>query len=206
MKLYIHSPHCLLADWYPRIRRLPNLDFHPFQLCVHFGYGRQWPDYGDGDLRQKPPWTHVSLPGHASTQWYSPLYCHGAPNAYLLAGLFHINVSCLSHADVFCSHSVSLWICCPTGHGFWLLCGPVHHSIILPCLQALSLAKWVWLWWLKVWLWSPLASCSLSACTSARATSPARLTVRTWALPNWLAIALSLIACMGSLLLSSPQD
>ena len=92
----------------------------------------------------------------------------------------------------------------------WLLTAmwlSMHHSIILPYLQALSLAKWSWLWWLEVvWLWSPLVSYSFSACTSARATSFTILTVRTWALPNWLAIALSLIAFMGSLLLSSPQD
>ena len=123
IKLYIPSLHRLLADWCPRIRRLPNLDFHPLQLHVPFGCDRQWPGYGDGDLGQKPPWTHVSLLGHASSQSCCTLYHHSAHNAYLLAGPFHINILCLSHTDVFRSCSIFLWICCRTGHGFWPLCG-----------------------------------------------------------------------------------
>lgn len=124
MQLYIHSLHCLSVDWSPGIRRFTVLDLHPFQLHVLFGHDRQWLGYGSGGLGQEPPWTHVYLPGHAGNQRCPPLYCHSAQNAsHLLAGPFLVNISCMSHTDVFCSCFVPLWICCSTGHGFWSLCG-----------------------------------------------------------------------------------
>ena len=139
IQLHIHSPHCLSTNWSPRIRSLPNLDLYSFQLHVPFGGDRQWPSYGSGGLGQEPPWTHVFLPGHAGTQWCSSLYCHSTQNAsYLLAGPFLINVSCVSHTDVFCSCSVHLWVCCSIGHGFWPLCGDLCTTPLCNLIYRLS--------------------------------------------------------------------